>query len=354
MATTFTGASELFAANLLALRQAAIGATFQPDVFLERGQELLGSLTSGSEEAHRLSGALSHLDDLVGDDRLDRGQVLDTIDRLERGEYTALVSGHSYFDLLARGGEASVYRALHRADASGRIVALKVAHTAGASSPQAQERRLEGLRRNFRAEWDVLSGLDSDLILKAHRLGETENGKPYLALEYMDVGALSVYVKKRIKAHRDEHKEFPMEERLQIAIRMAAALAVFHEEDLLHNDVKLGNYLMNRHGEIKLADPSRPDIVRGTPGHLSVQTKPSAKGDVFALGVALYILFTGKVPFDSSQLYMTLFTPPPPGAVNPEVPPAIDRVIMKAIASAPANRTPDGMALLKALERISI
>lgn len=354
MTTTFPVASELFAAHLLHLRQTALEGSFQPDAFAERTQELLGSLTPGSEEAHRFSGALSHLDDLVGDDRFHREEVLDTIGRLERGEYTALVPGHSYFDLLARGGEASVYRAFQRSDDSGRIVALKVAHTAGAVSPQTRERRIERLRENFRAEWDVLDRLDSEFVLKAYGLGETESGKPYLALEYMDVGALSVYVRRRIKAHRDRTTAFPMEERLGIAIRMAAALAVFHENDLLHNDVKLGNYLIDRHGEIKLGDPSRPDIVRGTPGHLSVQTKPSAKGDVFALGVALYILFTGKIPFDSSQLYMTLFTPPPPSTVNPEVPRAVDRVVMKAIARAPATRTSDAMALLDALERISI
>lgn len=353
MTTIFSSASGIYASHLALLREAALDGAFQPDAFLERSQELFGALSPGSAVAHHLSGALSHLDDLVGDDRLDRGQVLDTIERLERGEYTALVTGYSYFDLLGRGGEATVYRAMRRSEA-GRIDALKVAHTSGSRSPRAREARLERLRENFQAEREVLDQLDSEFVLKALDLGETENGKPYLTLEYMDGGSLNVHVKRRFKAHREESRAFPLSERLHIAIRMAAALAVFHEADLLHNDVKLGNYLMNRHGEIKLGDPSRADIVRGTPGHLSVQTKPSAKGDVFALGVALYILFTGKIPFDSSQLYMTLFTPPTPSAVNPEVPRAIDRVVMKAIARAPANRTPDAMALLDALERISI
>jgi len=336
--------------NLLSLRETAARTSFDGGDVLDRAQSLLEDLEPDSEEAHRFSGVVSHLYDLSGDNRLDRTNVLATLDRLQDAAETSIVPGYSYFEMLSRGGEATVYRAMQRTQGPGRLVALKIAHTFKEETPAARARRLEKLQENFDNEWDVLRRFDSDRVLQAFARGRTETGKPYLVLEYMEAGSLNVYVQERIKAHREGTKAFPVEERLQIAIQMIAAIAVFHEEGLILKDVKLGNFLLNRRGQIKISDPSIKRWICGTPGHLSVETRRTLKKDVFALGTSLYILFTGKIPFDATKIYSAMFKPPVPSTFDPSIPAAVDRAVMKALA-APSERTVNAMVLLESLQK---
>jgi serine/threonine protein kinase len=224
---------------------------------------------------------------------------------------------------------------------------------------------LEQLQQAFENEWRILSRFrDSSRIVHAYGYGRTDRDKPYLVLEYLSGGSLSQF----IAGMNDGRLAFDLDRILTLSLEAALAVAELHKADVLHNDLKAGNFLLSRDGELKLADCSMgvdledvrnnktAKIYRGTPGFIAAQTTESPKKDVLALGATLFALLTGKRAFNPKNPMATiLFTPPPPSKVRPErkIPPRFDKIVLKALHADPGKRYPSAVELAEDLGNIT-
>jgi hypothetical protein len=153
-----------------------------------------------------------------------------------------------------------------------------------------------------------------------------------------------------------------------LAGQIASGLDYAHRRGIVHRDVKPGNVLLSEEGVMKLTDfgiaklvsldVTQTGIALGTPAYMSpeqIQGKPlDGRSDQFSLGVLLYQMLTGRLPFDApnahSMLYQILHVEPErPGAVNAALSPAVDRVLSRALAKEPADRYPTCAALAQEL-----
>jgi len=274
------------------------------------------------------------------------------------GAQSGLPAGYRIDDfrverLLGRGGMGAVYAA--RDERAGRPVALKLARAEAAREPRAAERaRREGL---------AVAGLDHPGIVRVHAAG-TYQGRPYLAFELVE-GA----------RHLDEAGPgLPLRRRVELARDAARALGHAHARGVVHRDVKGANLLLDAAGRVRVADfglAARADLggltrsgaLLGTPYTMAPEQLAAGEGrtevgpptDVWALGVVLYELLTGARPFDGGSLVelaaqVVGVDPVPPSRRSRRAPRALDPVVARALAKAPADRYPDGEALARDLD----
>ncbi len=246
-----------------------------------------------------------------------------------------------YYELvrpLGEGGMAQVY--LARDLRLGRDVALKVL------DEQLAER--QSFRERFLREAQVAAALDHPNIVPIFDFGESE-GYTYLVMPYVSGGSL-----------QDHLNRTPMAPSTVAAYgtQMADALDYAHERGVVHRDVKPANMLLHSDGRLMLADfglakildgspprrPGRPDA--GTPEYMApeqIDGRTDERSDIYGLGVVLYLLFTGQLPFAGStshevmdgHLYRTVT---PPRSLNPQVTPAMQDVLQRALAKVPEAR----------------
>ncbi|HSA58703.1 MAG TPA: serine/threonine-protein kinase [bacterium] len=269
-----------------------------------------------------------------------------------------LIPGYQLQELISTGGFGAVYRALDAS--SGETVAIKVGQIA--ENPNTPEFRAQ-LQRDFENEWASLNRIRSDRIVRPIARGTTVDEKPYLVLEHVPGVTLNDF---RISV---ESGFLPFDVRQTSILMLGAveAVGVLHESDLIHNDVKLSNFIVMEDGAVKLCDlgmaksiqearkaGSRP--YRGTPRYIPVQTVETPQKDVYALGVAFYHLLTGREISPSSHPLASLFPPPPPSQTRPErgIARPVDRVVMKAIHRAPTSRYADANEMAEDLRAIAI
>lgn len=156
-----------------------------------------------------------------------------------------------------------------------------------------------------------------------------------------------------------EHGPLSVDFVLGLARQMLDAVATAHERGVVHRDLKPGNLLVDVDHRLVVVDfglavsLDRPEDTRrgasGTPGYAApeqLRGRGDARSDQFSLGVVLYQMLTGVAPFQGRSLpetsRMTLHhQPPPPSQVRPELPPGLDRVVLRALAKDPAERYPD-------------
>jgi eukaryotic-like serine/threonine-protein kinase len=212
----------------------------------------------------------------------------------------------------------------------------------------------------FEREGRAVAGLSHPNICRLYDLGEAD-GQAYIVFEYLSGGTLE----ERLRLG----EPLPDDETARIAVELAAALAHAHERGILHRDVKPSNILFDDEGNAKLADFGIARIVDastlteagtmlGTAAYISpeqARTEPtSAATDVYAAGVILYRLLTGRLPFEAeAPLDLALMhaneEPPPILSLRPDAPPELEGVATWALEKRPENRPADGAALLAAL-----
>jgi serine/threonine protein kinase len=240
---------------------------------------------------------------------------------------------------LGEGGMARVY--LARDVRLGREVAVKVLE------PQLAER--PGFRERFLREARVAASLDHPHIVPLYDFGESDK-LLYLVMPYVSGGSL-----------QDMLKRAPllMGEVVAYGSQIADALDYAHRRKVIHRDVKPANMLLHADGRLmlsdfglaKILDRSRPNVSRGhpdagTPEYMApeqIEGHTDERSDVYALGVVLYLLLTGHLPFTGStsgavmdgHLYQL---PSQPRQLNPEVTPAIQAVVLQALAKHPDDR----------------
>ncbi|MBF0169731.1 MAG: serine/threonine protein kinase [Nitrospinae bacterium] len=256
---------------------------------------------------------------------------------------------------LGRGGMGIVLEG--RDPMIDRSVALKIIKLSGMGS--AMEER--ELRERFFIEAKAAGRLIHPHIVTIYDVGE-EGGKSFMAMEFVEgvdlAGILS------------DEGPLPLARAAKIVAQIADGLAYAHEHHIVHRDVKPGNILITRGDRVKITDFGLARLTTaagsvtqtghavGSPSYMSpeqVQGLPlDGRSDLFSLGVLFYELVTGRRPFEGEGLTNIIFkiikdNPLPASALNPQLPPALDRVIGKMLAKSPEERYGNGHELAAAL-----
>ena len=258
------------------------------------------------------------------------------------------IGGYKITGRLGSGGMAAVYEADHTK--LGRSVAIKVMH--------AGFQHDDDLLARFRREARVVAQLDHPNIVPVYDFDE-HNGAPYLVMKRIRGQSLKLHLRRRVLA---------LEEIDQICTAIANALTYAHSQGVLHRDVKPGNVMLDENGTPYLTDFGLARVVTqgesslsagmivGTPHYLSpeqasgeLEIGPGA--DVYALGVMLYEMVVGRVPFSAESTHAIvhdhIYTPPPPPSeANPEIPVEVERVLLRALEKDPADRYSSPSALM--------
>jgi tetratricopeptide (TPR) repeat protein len=256
-------------------------------------------------------------------------------------------------DQLGAGGMATVYKAYHAA--MDRYVAIKVLPQHLARDP--------GFRARFQQEARVIARLEHRHILPVYDAAE-EDGIPYLVMRYTDGGDLNNLIAARPTLGR----------LVELLAQVAEALGYAHRQGIIHRDVKPANVLIGRDGDALLADFGIAKIYAdtlqltgdgsmvGTPAYMAPEQFQGkgvdARADIYALGVVLYQALTGECPFVAETplavALMHLHNPlRPPSQLKPDIPEAIERVILRALAKNPDDRFQTAEEMAEALRSFS-
>lgn len=262
-----------------------------------------------------------------------------------------LVAGHyRLLHRLRRGGMSEVFLALD--EQTQQQVALKLVSSTSADDFQR-------LKREVR----VLGRLSHQHILPILDDGEWE-GYAYLVMPYMKHGSLREHL---------AHGPLSQEEAGTILSQVAAALQCAHDHGILHRDIKASNILLEHHtpDAVYLADfglakaPGESGAITqtgdliGTPEYMAPElaTMPESAGsDLYALGILLYQMLTGRFPFTGPSPLAICWKhvhdmPPRPSSHNPAISPAVEAVILRAIDKDPARRFPGAQLLAEAYQQ---
>jgi serine/threonine-protein kinase len=248
-------------------------------------------------------------------------------------------------ETLGYGGMSEVHKG--RDVRLGRDVAVKVLRADLARDPQFQER--------FRREAQNAAALNHPAIVAVYDTGETktEYGPlPYIVMEYVDGRTLRDIVK----------TQGPLSGKraMEVMADVCAALDFSHRHGIIHRDVKPANIMITKTGAVKVMDfgiaraihdgqaaVTQTAAVIGTAQYLSPEQARGeavdARSDVYAAGCVLFELMTGQPPFTGDSPVAVAYQhvreePPSPSSVNPQVTPALDSIVLKAMAKGPANR----------------
>ncbi|NUM47486.1 MAG: protein kinase [Anaerolineales bacterium] len=254
---------------------------------------------------------------------------------------------------IERGGMATVYYA--RDPFVDRYVAIKIL-------PRALVHDSES-RARFEREARIIAAIEHPAIVPIYDYGE-EDGQPFLVMRFMKGGSLGRRLHTRI---------FSLPEAQSIISRVAPAIDKVHQLGIVHRDLKPDNILFDEDdhpyiadfGIAKLAEASASisgDKLVGTlyyasPEHLQKGNALNSLSDIYALGVILFEMLTGDVPFKgevTTQLIKAILMDPVPRAseFNPGLPPAIDALIERAMAKNPKHRHTSALEFAQALEMV--
>src|SRR4051794_4441344 len=258
---------------------------------------------------------------------------------------TVLGERYEIGEVLGRGGMAEVHRG--RDLRLGREVAVKVLRSDLARDPSFQVR--------FRREAQAAASLNHPAIVAVYDTGEdrTASGAtPYIVMEYVEGETL------RDVLRREGH--LSPERAMSLSADICGALDFSHRNGIVHRDVKPGNVMITPQGTVKVMDfgiaravsdsaatMTSTAAVIGTAQYLSPEQargeSVDARSDVYSMGCLLYELVTGAPPFSGDSPVAVAYQhvredPRLPSSINPEVPPELDAILLKAMSKNPANR----------------
>ena len=255
---------------------------------------------------------------------------------------------------LGSGGMATVYRAYQ--PAMDREVALKVIHLARADD--------EVMRARFRREALLIARLEHPNILPVYDF-DGGHHPPYIVMRYLDRGTLRELLAAR---------PLTLTQVATLIVQVAAALDYAHAQGIVHRDVKPSNILLDRHGNAFVSDFGIARIVGaqgeggqitgtgaiiGTPDYMAPEqaqgrSDVDGRADVYALGVVLFQMLTGRLPYEAAApmgvLLQHLQAPIPSAQLlNAKLPSGVDALLAQALAKAPADRPSSAGALVQDL-----
>ena len=218
-------------------------------------------------------------------------------------------------------------------------------------------------KSRFEREAKTIASLEHSSIVPVHDFGE-EKGQPYLVMRYMPGGSLVNKLKKG---------RLSFEEILHITTRLASGLDEAHRRGMIHRDLKPGNILFDNHGDAYLSDFGIVKLTQetttltgggiiGTPAYMSPEQAKGdreidSRSDIYALGVILFEMLTGKPPYEADTpvgLVLKHITDPIPRItkINPELPPGLDHLIERALCKEADERYSTTGELAAALKGI--
>ncbi len=262
---------------------------------------------------------------------------------------TVIDERYRVLDRLGSGGMADVYCA--EDTQLGRRVALKLLYRRFAEDSEFVER--------FRREASSAAGLQHPNIVGVFDRGEWD-GTYYIAMEYLKGQTLKQLVR--------EHGAMPPDLAVDITIQVLRAAKFAHKRGVVHRDIKPHNVILDEEGRAKVtdfgiaragaSDMTETGSIMGTAQYLSpeqAQGQPvSPRSDLYSVGVMLYELLTGQVPFDAESpvtiaLKHVSEPPLPPAQLNPAIPPALEAVVLRALEKEPERRFADADEFAAAL-----
>jgi len=277
--------------------------------------------------------------------------VTSTSDSSEDGRFlpgTLLGDRYRIISLLGAGGMGEVYRATDLR--LGQAVALKFL-------PEEMALDAKALAR-FHNEVRIARQVGHANVCRVYDLGEVE-GLPYLSMEYVDGEDLHSLLRRIGR--------LPSDKALEIARKLCAGLSAAHDKGVLHLDLKPANIMIDGRGHVLITDFGLAGVMgqiegaearNGTPGYMAPEQltgkEVSVQSDIYALGVVLYEMFTGKRPFQAATRAELVKLseegmPPAPRMVVKDIDPAVESVILRCLAPDPKNRPVSAMAVLGAL-----
>ncbi len=259
-------------------------------------------------------------------------------------------------DPIGRGGMATIYRGHDmRMD---RVVAIKVLRDVYSTDPKFVTR--------FQREAKAASALQHPNIVQVYDYGQS-NGTYFIAMELIEGTDLRRYLRSRGVLATDRA--------IIIAHDVAFGLGAAHRRSIVHRDVKPQNILVGKDGSIKLTDFGIASVYKDinaerltttgmTLGTVQYYAPEQAQGeivspaaDVYALGIVMYEMVTGRTPFDGDTPVAVAMQhiqdiPIPPRQLNPNIPPALEAIILRCLEKVPEMRFRDGSSLAHALEML--
>ncbi len=262
------------------------------------------------------------------------------------GPYTVIAQ-------MGSGGMATVYRAHHpRLD---RDVAIKMLHEAFQED--------QNFLARFEREAQIVARLDHPHIVPVFDFDEY-NGRPYLVMKYIEGRTLKAVL---------DSQTLSLSQILDLMPPIASALDYAHAQGVLHRDIKPSNIIIDSSGVPYLSDfglarmaqlgesTLSQDVLLGTPHYISPEQAMGnrdldAHTDLYSLGIVLYELIVGRVPFSADTPYAVIHDHiyrelPKPSEIDPEITPEIDAVLEKALAKHPADRYASATEMIDAFRR---
>ncbi|HEX3050604.1 MAG TPA: serine/threonine-protein kinase [Aggregatilineaceae bacterium] len=254
---------------------------------------------------------------------------------------------------IGQGGMATVYKAYHAN--LDRYVAVKVLHPAFKEDPSFFER--------FKREAQIVAKLEHPAIIPVYDYAD-KDGQPYLVMKFIEGETLKARLKR---------KSLTLTETITIFESVAAGLTYAHTHGILHRDIKPSNIMLDKDGTPYIADfglariaqagesTLSQDMMLGTPQYISPEQAQGVRDlgpstDVYSLGIVLYEIIVGRVPFSADTpfaiIHDHIYKPLPiPTQLNPDVPPQIEKVLLKALSKMPQDRFQSAVELVSAFRQ---
>ncbi len=257
---------------------------------------------------------------------------------------------YEIIEKVGSGGMADVYRAkCHRLN---RYVAIKILKPEFSAD--------KNLVTKFRAEAQSAAGLSHPNIVSVYDVGD-DGDLHYIVMELVEGITLKKFIEKKGKLE--------IKEAIGIAIQIAQGLEAAHDNHIVHRDIKPQNIIISREGKVKVADfgiakaATTNTVTQNAVGSVHYLSPEQARGgysdeksDIYSLGVTMYEMLCGKVPFAgdntvSVALSHIQYEPVPVKEVNPAVPYSVDMIVQKCMQKRPENRYLSASELIVDLKR---
>ncbi len=258
------------------------------------------------------------------------------------------IGNYRILSKIGTGGMGAVYLAEH--PLIGKRVALKVIHHELSSNKEVVQR--------FFQEARAVNTIGNHHIVEIHDFGQTPDGDHFYIMEYLEGTTLASQLAK--------HTALDVMRALHIGAQIASALQAAHAAGIIHRDLKPDNIMLverlGNHDFVKVLDfglakffaaggsavKTAAGVLLGTPQYMSPEACESKvqvdyRTDIYALGVLLFQMLTGVLPFDGESMGEVLVKqvtqlPPAPRGLNPEIPPSVEQILLRCLAKKPEAR----------------